>query len=159
MSYFAIGGNSSANGSDTRLRSVSPHQECVSSRASMGLPSRPARMRPDRRSTSRLRIVARLSTSARDSARSVRTIGLPCVSSAWALVKEPWRLGGIPGHCGRRGQRGQAGRRGQRHRHQRIACESSGNPRASRSIRGWEVTPDEGRRHACRKSRHQTSPG
>ncbi len=35
----------------------------------------------------------------------------------------------------------------------------SGNPRASRSIGGWEVTPDEGRRHACRKSRHQASPG
>lgn len=110
----------------------------------------------DRRSTSRLRIVARLSTSARDSARSIRTIGPPCVSSAWTLVEEPWRPGGIPGHCGRRGQRGQAGRRGQRHRHQRIACESSGNPRASRYIRGWEVTTDEERRHACRKSRHQT---
>ena len=67
-------------------------------------------------------------------------------------------LGGTPGHCGRYGQWGQVGQRGQRCRHQRIACEPSGNPRASRSIGGWEVTPDEGRRHACRKSRHQTSP-
>ena len=87
MSYFAIGGNFSVNGCDTRLRAVSPHQECVSLCASMGLLSRLARMRPDRRSTSRLRKVARLSTSARDSARSIQTIGLPCVFSAWALCE------------------------------------------------------------------------